>query len=234
MADLGAVGAELGVVVAYGRIIPTDVLAALPMVNLHFSLLPRWRGAAPVERAILAGDDVTGVCVMDVEEGLDTGALYASAKVTIGPETTADELREELAGVGTRLLVDQLASGLGEPKPQQGDVTYAHKISPHERRLDWGRSALELHRVVRIGDAFTTFRGERFKLHAADLVGASSRAAAGELVAGAIATGDGRALRPVQVQPAGSPRMSWEAYANGARPADGERFGDDVSDGTVG
>ncbi|MDQ3738048.1 MAG: methionyl-tRNA formyltransferase [Actinomycetota bacterium] len=234
MGDIVQSGAELGVVVAYGRIIPADVLMAVPMLNLHFSLLPRWRGAAPVERAILAGDDVTGVCVMDVEESLDTGAVYASGEVPIGPDTTADELRRELVGVGTRLLIDQLETGLGEPEPQRGDVTYAHKVSPDERRLDWHRPALELHRVVRIGNAFTTFRGHRFKLHAADRIEAPSRAAPGELAVGTIAAGDGRALRPVQVQPAGSPRMSWEAYANGARPSDGERFGDEGGGGTVG
>jgi methionyl-tRNA formyltransferase len=238
MADLVDAGSELGVVVAYGRIIPGAVLAALPMVNLHFSLLPRWRGAAPVERAILAGDDVTGVCVMDVEEGLDTGAVYAMAEVPIGSETTADELRRELVDLGTRLLVDRLAAGLGEPEPQHGDVTYAHKISPDERRLDWRRPAVELHRVVRVGNAFTTFRGERFKLHAADRTAAPGAAAPGELVGDVITAGDGQALRPVQVQQAGSPRMSWQSFANGARPADGERFGDEAAeadnDDTVG
>ena len=95
-------GAELGVVVAFGQIIKPHVLAALPMVNLHFSLLPRWRGAAPVERAILAGDDLTGVCVMRVEEGLDTGGVYAVRRVPISDTVTAEELRAELVTVGHR------------------------------------------------------------------------------------------------------------------------------------
>ncbi len=103
-------GAELGVVVAFGQIIKPHVLAVLPMVNLHFSLLPRWRGAAPVERALLAGDEVTGVCVMALEEGLDTGGVYARREVPIGPETTAAELRTELVDVGTELLVETLGS----------------------------------------------------------------------------------------------------------------------------
>ena len=104
-------GAELGVVVAFGRLIKPHVLAKLPMVNLHFSLLPRWRGAAPVERAILAGDTETGVCLMALEEGLDTGPVYACQRVTIGPEETAEELRDRLVEIGTAMLVERLAEG---------------------------------------------------------------------------------------------------------------------------
>src|SRR5262245_12686078 len=111
----------LGVVVAFGRLIRPHVLAAVPMVNVHFSPLPRWRGAAPVERAIRAGDARTGVCLMDVEEGLDTGGVYRRAGVDIGPDETADELRARLVAIGTEQLVDALASGLGEPVPQEGE-----------------------------------------------------------------------------------------------------------------
>ena len=107
--DALGVGADLGVVVAFGRLIKPHVLAALPMVNLHFSLLPRWRGAAPVERAILAGDERTGVDLMVVEEGLDTGGVYDRVEVAIGPDETADELRARLATLGADLLVDQPA-----------------------------------------------------------------------------------------------------------------------------
>ncbi|MGH9074310.1 MAG: methionyl-tRNA formyltransferase, partial [Acidimicrobiales bacterium] len=103
-------GAELGVVVAYGALVKKAVLDHLPMVNLHFSLLPRWRGAAPVERAILAGDAVTGVCLMGLEEGLDTGPVYGCRQVTIGPEETAGELGERLGEVGTALLVERLSA----------------------------------------------------------------------------------------------------------------------------
>lgn len=202
--DVIATGAELGVVVAYGRIIKPHVLAAVPMINLHFSLLPRWRGAAPVERAILSGDDVTGVDVMAVEEGLDTGGIYAEVEVRIEPTTTADELRRTLVQVGTELLVDTLAAGLGEPVDQVGTPVYAAKIDAAELRIDWSRPAIETHRLIRVGDAWTTFRGERFKIHAADLVD-------GELV-------------PTVVQPAGKPRMDADSWRNGARPADGEWF----------
>ncbi|MBS1837978.1 MAG: methionyl-tRNA formyltransferase, partial [Actinobacteria bacterium] len=110
--DVVGVGAELGVVVAFGRIIPAPVLAEVPMVNLHFSLLPRWRGAAPVERAILAGDDRSGVCVMEVAGGLDTGDVLAVAEVPIDDEVTAAELTRRLAVLGADLMVGALAGGL--------------------------------------------------------------------------------------------------------------------------
>src|SRR4029079_8153688 len=109
--DVLAVGADLGVVVAFGQLIKPHVLDVMPMVNLHFSLLPRWRGAAPVERALLAGDSETGVCLMQLEEGLDTGPVYRVVVVPIGPTITADELRRELVDVGTSLLVDELRAG---------------------------------------------------------------------------------------------------------------------------
>lgn len=202
--DVLDANAELGVVVAFGRIIKPHVLARVPMINLHFSLLPRWRGAAPVERALLAGDDVTGVCVMAVEEGLDTGGVFARAEVAIGGDDTLESLRRELIEVGTKLLVDTLDRGLGTPEPQQGDVTYAAKIDPAELRIDWSRPAPEIDRLVRLGGAWTTFRGARLKIHAAAL--------------------DDGQLVPTVVQPEGKPRMEYDSWRRGARPADGERF----------
>ena len=202
--DVLAVGAELGVVVAFGRLIKPHVLADLPMVNLHFSVLPRWRGAAPVERALLAGDAVTGVCVMAVEEGLDTGGVYARVEVPIEPTVTLDELREKLVDVGTQLLIGTLANGLGEPEPQQGEATYASKIDPAELRIDWTRSPQQIDRLIRLGGAWTTFRGSRIKLNEARLEG-------GQLV-------------PIVVQPEGKRPMAYEAWRNGARPAAGEWF----------
>ena len=134
-ADAATVGADLGVVVAYGRIIRTELLEVLPMVNLHFSLLPRWRGAAPVERAILAGDAETGVCLMVVAPELDTGDVYAVERVAIEPTDTLDGLRNRLVAIGTRLLVDGLTAGLEPPRPQEGEPVYADKIEPDEHRL---------------------------------------------------------------------------------------------------
>lgn len=221
--DVLDVGAELGVVVAFGRIIKPHVLAALPMVNVHFSLLPRWRGAAPVERAILAGDAETGVDIMAVAEGLDEGGVYAERVVPIGSRTTAAQLRQELVAVGTELLVETLAHPLGEPVEQAGEVTYAAKLESDDLRLDWTRSAVELDRIVRVGGAWTTFRGKRFKIHDAEpvdrVVGEP-----GSIVADVVSTGDG-GLRLVTVQPEGKAPMPWPDFANGARPTTDDRLG---------
>jgi methionyl-tRNA formyltransferase len=196
--------AELGVVVAFGRIIKPHVLDALPMVNLHFSLLPRWRGAAPVERALLAGDETTGVCLMQVDEGLDTGAVYARVEVPITPEVTAAQLRSELVAAGTDLLISELASGLGTPVPQNGHPTYADKIGPDDLRIDWTRAPAEIHRLVRVGGAWTTFRGARLKILEASI--------------------DDGLLEPVLVQPESKAPMRFVDWSNGARPAPGEWF----------
>jgi methionyl-tRNA formyltransferase len=221
--DVIDIGAELGVVVAYGRLIKPHVLAAVPMINVHFSLLPRWRGAAPVERALLAGDAVTGVCIMDVDETLDTGAVYACERVPIGPDVTLDELRAELVAVGTRLLVDVLDDRLPVPQPQAGDATYADKIDPAEWELKWVEPAEALHRWVRAGHAWTTFRGKRLRILAASIVDAA-RGGPAELDGDEVGTGAGR-LRLVTVQPEGKAAMPWRDFANGARPRPGEQLG---------
>ena len=230
--DALTVGADLGVVVAFGRIIKPHVLAALPMVNLHFSLLPRWRGAAPVERAILAGDDRTGVDLMVVEEGLDTGGVYARAEVGIGPDETADELRSRLARLGTDLLLAGLADGLGDVAPQVGEPTYAHKVTTDDLALDWRGPAVAVHRTVRVGGAWTTHRGHRLKVWRTALLPGSSFDGAGPpstvVSEGAIPpgvdvpAGDG-SVRLVEVQPEGRRRMAATDWANGLAgdPVDG-------------
>jgi methionyl-tRNA formyltransferase len=214
---------DLGVVVAFGRLIKPHVLERIPMVNLHFSLLPRWRGAAPVERALLAGDEVTGVCVMEVAEGLDTGDVYARAEVVIEPDDTLLSLRNRLVEVGTRLLIDELRAGLGEPVPQVGEAVYASKIDPAELRIDWARPAVELDRLVRLGGAWTTVGGKRLKIVAATPVADGPPVAT--LHAGVVGTSRG-GLRLVTVQPEGKGPMAWAAFANGARLPDGARLGD--------
>jgi len=229
IADVVDAGASLGVVVAYGRIIAPDVLARIPMVNVHFSLLPRWRGAAPVERAILAGDATTGVCLTAVDEGLDTGAIYACREVPIGAEETADALTERLGDLGSSLLLDLLGApgGLSRPSPQRGEPTYAAKLTPAERRLDFGRSAAELARLVRVGRAWTTFRGQRLIVVAAvahagkPTPGASTP---GCLEGSAVQTGAG-VLELVTVQSAGRAPLPFAAWRAGARPAPGEVLG---------
>lgn len=228
VADVTGSGAELGVVVAFGRLIRPEVLEAVPMVNLHFSLLPRWRGAAPVERALLAGDERTGVCVMALDEGLDTGPLYTCREVPIGPEQTAAALRAELGRVGTDLLVELLATPLPEPRPQQGEATYATKIDADELRLDWARPAAELHRVVRVGGAWTTFRGRRLKVLAARLADEDDGdpLGPGELDGPALRVGCGRGILDlVEVQPEGRGPQPAAAWRNGARLRPRERLG---------
>jgi methionyl-tRNA formyltransferase len=187
------------------------------MLNLHFSLLPRWRGAAPVERALLAGDEETGVCLMQLEEGLDTGSLYGCERVAIGPEEGLDELRGRLVDAGTDLLLRSLREGLGSPVPQEGEVTYAAKLAPGELRLDWSRPAVDLHRVVRLGRAWTTFRDGRLRVLRARVVDG------GELSGGVMPAGAG-ALELLEVQPEGKRPMSAAAWLAGARPQPGERL----------
>jgi methionyl-tRNA formyltransferase len=222
--DVLRVGADLGVVAAYGRIIPTRVLEQIPMVNLHYSLLPRWRGAAPVERAILAGDTETGVCLMAVEEGLDTGPVYARHEVAIGEHETADELRARLVQVSTDLLLRALREGIGEPVPQVGEATYAEKIDVAELALDWNRPAIELERVVRVGGAWTTFRGQRLKVWRAQARDDVEPPPVGRLAGTLVGTGAG-ALELLEVQPEGKPRRDVDAWLRGANPRADDRLG---------
>jgi methionyl-tRNA formyltransferase len=205
-------GAELGVVVAFGKLIKPHVLERLPMVNLHFSLLPRWRGAAPVERALLAGDAETGVCLMALDEGLDTGPVYDCVTVPIGLEETADELRSLLVEAGTSLLVSRLRDGLGEAVEQVGEPTYAAKIDPEELGIDWSRPPEEVHRLIRLGRAWTTFRGKRLRVLRATL----DATAPGFPYGGLVLT---------EVQPEGKGPMAAVAWMNGARPKPDERLG---------
>ena len=222
--DATTIEADLGVVVAYGKLLRRPVLESLPMVNLHFSLLPRWRGAAPVERAILAGDERTGVCVMAVEEGLDTGAVYARRELTIRRGSTAHDLAEQLTDVGSRLLVDTLRTGLGEPVPQTGEPVYAAKLGTAELHLDWTRPAVELDRVVRVGGAWTQFRGRRLKVNAAKVVAEPPEGPPGALHGDTVTCGDG-GLRLLTVQPEGKTELAFAAWVNGARPKPGELLG---------
>jgi len=215
--DVLEVGAELGVVVAYGRLVKPHVLEAVPMVNVHFSLLPRWRGAAPVERAILAGDAETGVCLMGLEEGLDTGPVFRRQAVAVGQDETADDLRERLVEIGTRLLVEALPEGLGDGEPQGGEATYAAKLETDELCLDWSRPAEELERLARIGRAWTTFRGRRLKV---------LRACAHRLDGGGVVVPTGSSpMEVLEVQPEGRGAMAAADWARGVRWREDDRLG---------
>ncbi len=224
--DVKSVEAELGVVVAYGRIVPQSVLDVVNLVNLHFSLLPRWRGAAPVERAILAGDTVTGVCIMRLEAGLDTGPVLARRELSMGEEH-AGALTEKLSLLGAGMLVELLVhglSGLGPGEPQAGEPTYAAKIEPHELRIDWSRPAPEIRRLVRLDRAWTTFRGKRLRILDA-AVGPSGRAdgVPGTLSGIGVATGDG-VIELHLVQPEGARAMSADQWRRGVRTEPAEQL----------
>jgi len=213
--DVLTAGVDLGVVVAFGKLIRPHVLDQVPMVNLHFSPLPRWRGAAPVERALLAGDERTAVDLMVVEEGLDTGGIYGRVELDIGPDETLDELRTRLVAAGTELLVSSLRAGLGMATAQEGGATYADKIRPEERELDWSATAVDVHRRVRVGGAWTTHAGRRLKVW---------RTAVPPTGDGpTVPAGDGP-VELVEVQPEGKPRMAAGAWANGARWRPGDRL----------
>ncbi|MEP7114317.1 MAG: methionyl-tRNA formyltransferase [Ilumatobacteraceae bacterium] len=217
--DAIEVAADLGVVVAFGQLIKPHVLDVLPMVNLHFSLLPRWRGAAPVERALLAGDSETGVCLMQLEEGLDTGPVYRREVVPIGDSTTAAELRQELVEKGTRVLIDELRAGLGEPEPQLGEPTYAAKVQAVELQIDWSQSPQAIHRLVRLGGAWTMLHGRRLRVVAVEMIDASASPSCrlqSDRVGG---------LRLVTVQPEGKAPMPFDAFVRGARLAEVEYLG---------
>ncbi len=225
-ADAAGIDSDLGVVVAYGRLIKRDVLERLAMVNLHFSLLPRWRGAAPVERALLEGDATTGVCLMEVAEGLDEGGVYRVAEHAISPIDTLDSLRSELVEIGTALLLQALASGLGEARPQQGEPMYAAKIEPSELRLDPGKPAVILDRIIRLGGAWAEFRGKRLRVWSADVVPRAPGDAPippGAIRDGVLGTGAGGLLLR-EVQPEGKQRMTAAAWLNGARPGADDRL----------
>jgi methionyl-tRNA formyltransferase len=222
--DLLDSGAELGVVVAFGRLIRPHVLARLPMVNLHFSLLPRWRGAAPVERCILAGDRRTGVDLMAVEEELDTGGIYGRVEVDVDDGDTADSLRSRLSALGAGLLVDTLRTGLPDPVAQEGEVTYAEKITAEDLRLRWEEPAPLLHRVVRVGGAWTVLAGQRFKVHDVAPAATVPDGPPGSIHPGPVVRcGDG-AVALLEVQPAGRPRMAGADWWRGARLAPGTSF----------
>ncbi len=229
--DAGAAGAELGVVVAYGRLIKPHLLDALPFINLHFSLLPRWRGAAPVERAVLAGDTETGVCLMALEAGLDTGPVYERVVVSIDETEPVAVLRDRLVDVGVGMMVRRLADGfvsLGSAVEQVGESTYAAKLDPAEFVLDFTKRAEDLARVVRLGFAWTTVRGKRLKVLDArpvtqesdvDLAPGVLRKVDGALVVGCGVPVDSGtkfdALMLLTVQPEGKGPMAAAAWANG-------------------
>ena len=223
-----------GVVVAYGRILKEPLISLIPLVNLHFSLLPRWRGAAPVERAILCGDATTGSSIMQIEEGLDTGGVYAVEEVDILSHESADELRSRLGVVGARQLVQLLRDGFPRPAPQNGEPVHAEKISPAELQIHWSQPAINAQRQARVGGAFTYFRNSRVKVLDACVYNndaentADTIVAAGEIVQlrkdGVVVQTTNGQLLVSQVQAESKKPMLARDWANGLRVAVGDHF----------
>lgn len=229
-ARFAALGADLAVVAAYGLILPRPILDAprLGCLNVHASVLPRWRGAAPVQRAILAGDAQTGITIMQMEAGLDTGPMLATARVQV-EDKTAGELTAELAEIGAHLMVGtltELEMLHAVPQPEDG-VTYAKKIDKAEGRINWEQSAESIERQVRAfapaPGAFFEHEGERYRVLAAEVTdgaGAPGTVLDERLT---VATGSG-ALRPLTVQRAGKPAMETAALLRGKPIAAGTRL----------
>jgi methionyl-tRNA formyltransferase len=223
-ADFASLNLDVAVVVAYGLILPPAILGAprLGCVNVHASLLPRWRGAAPIQRAILAGDGETGVTLMQMEAGLDTGPMILQRALPIAQDSSAEALHDSLAALGAELINDAL-EGLDSsrltatPQPEVG-VTYAAKLDKAEGRLDWRDSAAELDRRVRAftprPGAFFEMNGERVKVLAAESLPESGRPGCVLDDRATVACGTG-ALRLLKLQRAGKAPMDAEAFLRG-------------------
>ena len=223
-AEFTAWAADIAVVVAYGLILPQAVLDAprLGCVNIHASLLPRWRGAAPIHRAIMAGDDETGISIMQMESGLDTGPVLLTRTLPIGAEDTTAALHDRLSQLGAEAIVAALAdfdSLTPVPQPQEG-VTYAEKIDKAEAAIDWSNDAAEIDRQIRglspFPGAWTTHSGRRLKFLACRRAQARpDGAAAGSVIDGlTIACGTG-AIEITELQPEGKPRMAAADFLRG-------------------
>jgi len=237
MDHLRALGPDLFLVVAYGQLLSIDVLALprLGAVNLHFSLLPRWRGASPVQHALLHGDRLTGVTVMLMDQGLDTGPLLARVEEPVAPSDDAGSLGGRLAEIGAELLVKSVrtwvAGGL-VPEPQQGTPTYAPKLTRLDRMLDWSAPATDEVNRIRAWapdpGATTSWRGVAMNVLRAE-AGTDVTGSPGEIVAieesGVLVKAGSGAVRLLEVAPAGRRRMSAADWARGARPSPGERLG---------
>lgn len=238
-AELRGLAPDACPVVAYGALIPRSALdiPRLGWVNLHFSLLPAWRGAAPVQHTVMAGDDVTGASTFVIEVGLDTGPVLGTMTETVQPRDTSGDLLARLAVAGAGLLVatmDGLESGtlVARPQPAEG-VSLAPKITVDDARVDWSLPAHVVDRRVRgctpDPGAWTTFRGERVKIQLVEPLAAALAGAPGTLVVSkrdvVVATGSG-AVRLTVVQAQGKKPMVAADWARGIRILEGERFGD--------
>jgi methionyl-tRNA formyltransferase len=229
-ADFAALALDAAVVAAYGLILPAPMLAAprLGCLNIHASLLPRWRGAAPIHAAILAGDAQTGITIMRMDEGLDTGAMLLQCPVTIGSRTTTPELHDQLSALGAGMIVQVLADmPCAVPQPQVG-VTYAAKLSREDGRMDFSADAATLDRQVRALTPWpgtsALFAGETLKILQAEPVAANGDAGKVLDPSCVVACGTG-ALRLLRVQRPGRPATDGDAFLRGLPGWQDMRFG---------
>ncbi|MCB1368036.1 MAG: methionyl-tRNA formyltransferase [Rhodobacteraceae bacterium] len=231
IADYAALKADIAVVVAYGLILPQRILDAprRGCLNIHASLLPRWRGAAPIHRAILAGDAQTGISIMQMEAGLDTGPVLHVRQTAIAPDETTASLHDRLAGIGAEAIVEALArlDDLVAVPQGEADVTYAAKIDKAEARVDWTQPAVGVDRLIRglspFPGAWCDLDGERLKLLASRL--ADGQGAPGEVVAAplVVACGEG-AVEILKLQRAGKGAMEAGAFLRGSGLTIGDRL----------
>lgn len=223
--DVSDMQADVGVLVAFGRLIRAEILDSLRIVNLHPSLLPRWRGATPVEAALLAGDETTGICLMQLVEEMDAGPIFRTWTTEIEADETSTHLYKRLFTKGNELLIELLADDLPELVDQSGEPSYCGKLSSKDFHIDWNRSAESIHRLTRIGRPWTTFRSKRVLVLSAQAGPAveSYTGVRGSLMGTDVITADG-VLTLKEVQPEGKPRMDAKAWLNGLRPQQYEVF----------
>lgn len=244
LADLGSFASDLGIVAAYGKILPAALIAIprLGLINVHASLLPRWRGASPIHRAVMAGDGVTGVSIMRVVQALDAGGVFAVAHRAIGPNETSEEVEDDLAEMGARLIlpvIEALGTGAASEMPQDASlVTYAPRLAREDGAISWEMPAFAIHNQVRglypWPHAFTSLDGARVIVLrtsvGAQAIGPSRDARPGQVVAVSreaivVAAGDGRPLALLQVQAEGRRAVNAREFAAGTRLQPGVRFG---------
>ena len=244
LADLASLAPDLGIVAAYGKILPAALIAIprLGLINVHASLLPRWRGASPIHRAVMAGDADTGVSIMRVVQALDAGGVFAIAYRAIGPDETSEEVEHDLAESGARLIlpvIDALGTGAANETPQDGSlVTYAPRLTREDGLISWEAPAFAIHNQVRglypWPHAFTSLDGTRVIVLRTSVgshgIVPPPNARSGQVVAVdreaiVVAAGDGRPLALLQVQAEGRRAVNAREFAAGTRLQPGARFG---------
>ena len=221
------VGADIVVTIGYGALIPLDILQIpkFGFINLHFSLLPRWRGAAPVQRAIEAGDKVTGVTVFQLDAGMDTGPIYQKAEIEMPSDVSSDQLFEILAELGVDPVLkslDQISSGESPMAQSEVGATRALKLSKEEGRIDWRSSAIDISRKICAFNsnpgAWSEFRGEKIKINRVSVSDKTLSAGSLQVIDKSLYVGTATtALQIIEVTPSGKAKMDANSWANGAR-----------------